>query len=141
MVFVALAALCLLSSSSVSRAQDVMCMANRCPPQMVHTMLDPVGVGVAVLWQTFARTQGNSTVWLGTTSGNYTLVIDSQREQSITQSEAGYVCSCHANMICRRCFDETRKKLFFFFFFFSQQSFAATTFCLIIWLTCLTCRR
>lgn len=72
-----------------SAAQDVMCMANRCPPQMVHTMLDPQGVGVAVLWQTFARTLGNSTVWLGTVSGNYTLLVDSQREQSITQSESG----------------------------------------------------
>jgi hypothetical protein len=82
--------LLLLSLLHGAAAQDVMCMANRCPPTMVHTMLRPDGTSVHVLWQTFARTAGNSTVWLGTSPGKYTLALDSQREQSITQSEAGY---------------------------------------------------
>jgi hypothetical protein len=52
-------------------------------------MLRPDGVGVSMLWQTFA-TSLTSTVWLGTQSNKYTLMANSTRQQSITGSDTGY---------------------------------------------------
>jgi hypothetical protein len=68
-VVVATVLLLAVVGSVHAQYSDVMCMANRCPPTQIHTMLRPDGVSVSMLWQTFARTKGNSTVWLGTTSG------------------------------------------------------------------------
>jgi hypothetical protein len=79
---------CLLLAS-VLGSTDVPCTPGLCAPTQVHMMLRPDGVGVSMLWQTFA-TSLTSTVWLGTQSNKYTLMANSTRQQSITGSDTGY---------------------------------------------------
>jgi len=67
----------------------VSCEPNQCAPTQIHMMLRPDGVGVSMLWQTFG-TSNTNTVWLGTTSGKYTIIANSTRQQSITGSDTGY---------------------------------------------------